>query len=243
MKVKSVFLALLILFCVLSVQAEEQKKSSEVTTQTATTSDGRKVILKSDGTWEYYKEETPPAPKPAPVTAAVPAAPVKPAQEVPIEKPPAPSASVQKQIPNATLSFVASVNAKPIAAETFYLLDNDLGNILQSSNFKSQKGMSLLNTFSMVYYGSSLGIQKSVKAFDSAMQSIKPHIVATTITDPNGKGQFPSMAPGTYYLMNLSIIFLNTGSLSDRKAILWNTRIQVQPGENSVTLDEKNALL
>jgi hypothetical protein len=273
MKKIPICVAILLLFCLAMVEAENDKRttssnsdSSEVTTQTATTSDGRKVILKSDGTWEYYKEtppsvsvpkQTPPSvalPKEAPLSVTVPKE-SSPKVAVPKEAPP--SVTVPKEIlpkvadPNesekGTLSFDARVgsksgDAKPITGGSFYLLDNDLNNILQTSGLKPEKRLSLLNTFLMANYGSLLGIERSAKAFASAMESVKPHIVATTTSDVNGKGQFTSLVPGTYYLMNVGVIYLNTGSLTDRKAVLWNVKVHIKPGQNSTTLDEKNAV-
>ncbi len=216
-------MAILLLFCLVTIEAESNKRttsskadSSEVTTQTATTSDGRNVILKSDGTWEYYNE-TPP------------------------------SIAIPNDSEKGTLSFDARVasksgNAKPIAGGSFYLLDDDLKSILQTSALKPENRLSLLNTFLMANYGSSLGIERSEKAFARAMESVQPHIVATTTSDFNGKGQFSSLVPGTYYLVNVGVVYLNTGSLTDRKAILWNVKVQIQPGQNSTTLDEKNAV-
>jgi hypothetical protein len=74
------------------------------------------------------------------------------------------------------------------------------------------------------------------------MESVKPHIVATITSDFNGNGQFSSLVPGTYYLMNASVIYLNTGSFADRKAFLWNVKVQIHPGQNSITLGEENAV-
>jgi len=243
MKKIPICMAILLLSCLTTVEAENDKRttsskaeSTEETTQTATTSDGRKVILKSDGTWEYYKE-TPPSvavPKETP-------------QNVTVPKETSPSIAVPNDSEKSILSFDARVvsksgDAKPIAGGTFYLLDDDLNRILQTSDLKPEKRLSLLNTFSMANYGSSLGIERSAKAFAGAMESVKPHIVATTTSDFNGKGQFSSLVPGTYYLVNVSVVYLNTGSLNDRKAILWNVKVQIQPGQNSTTLDEKNAV-
>ncbi len=244
----------LLIACQATIQAEERKQagSDEII---ATTADGRKVILKSDGTWEYFKESqpvkvTPPEPViPAPVQSVPPSNDIqKPTAATPeAQKPPVstevPPVTVTKEIPRGTLSFDAAVNKQPITGSTFYLLDEELSHILQSSNFKSEKGMSLLNTFSMANYGATLGVERSAKSLAKAMEFIKPHIVATTTSDSNGKGEFSSVPSGTYYLMNMNVIFLNTGSLSDRKSVLWNVRVQMNSGQNSVSLSESNALL
>src|SRR5438552_1880647 len=79
------------------------RPSEPITTQTATTKEGRTVILKSDGTWEYEKDNVPTSTTKTP--------------------------SVRK---DATLSFEAGLvyksgDVKPVARTTFYLLDNELG--------------------------------------------------------------------------------------------------------------------
>jgi hypothetical protein len=242
MKKTRICMAILVLLCLSTVEAQDDKRTAssnadpgEVTTQTATTSDGRKVILKSDGTWEYFRETPPDV-------------------QIPTETPPgvtlpketSPSVAIPKS-EKGTLSFDARIvsksgDVKPIADGTFYLLDDDLNRILQTSDLKPEKRLSLLNTFSMANYGSTLGIERSAKAFARAMESVKTHIVATTTSDSNGNGQFSSLVLGTYYLMNASVIYLNTGSFADRKAILWNVKVQIHPGQNSITLSEENAV-
>ena len=207
--------------------------------QIATTEDGRKVILKADGTWEYAKE-----------ILSVQEAPR--AEETPVPQPPAPLPETKPavSIPESqkgVLSFEAAVplksgNVQPIAGSTFYLLDRDLNQILQTSGIKPEKKLSLLNTFSMAHYGSTIGVERSVKLFSSAMESIKPQIVATTTSSSDGKGEFVSIVPGVYYLMNVSVVNLNAENLTDRRSVLWNVKVQIQPGPNSIQLNESNAV-
>jgi hypothetical protein len=51
--------------------------------------------------------------------------------------------------------------------------------------------------------------------------------------DATGKATFPGVAPGTYYLMG--------SSLGGRQPFLWNVRVDLKAGANSVTLDQHNA--
>jgi len=237
MKILAVFLLLVSLS-----PTEADDKKPEVTTQTATTADGRTVILKSDGTWEYVQQ--PPA---APAPVATP----KETKTVEVQKnektvAPAPVA-VPKVVARGDLSFQAAVvadsgNEKPIEGATFYLLDSDLNNILQSADLKPDKRLSLLRTFAMANFGASMGIERSVKSFARAMDAVKTHIVATAISDTNGKGQFSSVAEGTYYLMNTSVISRTTGGLNDRMPVVWNVRVQIHEGANSIRLDQNNAV-
>jgi hypothetical protein len=233
-------IALLLTFYPISAKAEDPEEKESSNTQTATTSDGRKVILKSDGTWEYAKEDLP-AKKTAPVQQPSPVE-----QEEAVAAPPAPII-VPKEVEKGLLSFEATVQWKsgtvqPITGATFYLLDKDLEDILQSSGIEAEKRLSLLNTFLIAYYGSTLNVQRGVETFSKAMEAIKPHIIATTTTDGTGKGEFPPVPTGSYHLMNTSTVFPEAGGLTGRKSILWNVPVQIQSGPNSITLNEKNAL-
>lgn len=213
-------------FCFVSIEAQTKPKRTTVanptpspsptpkepvTTQAATTEDGRAVILRSDGTWEYDKN---PKPIPTPVKVAV--------EE------------------NGTLSFetglvMKSGDVKPVARATFYLLDKDLENILTSSGFRSEGGSSILSTFALKYVSRQLEQLRgaSVTTFDKTMESVKPHIIASTTTDFGGKGQFSSVKPGTYYLMHVGEI--------GRNVVLWNLKVELKAGQNSLTLDQNNA--
>jgi hypothetical protein len=95
------------------------RPAEPITTQTTTTKEGRTVVLKSDGTWEYAKDN-----EPAPAT-----------------KPPTGGRK------NATLSFEAGLvyqsgDVKPVARTTFYLLDDNLGKILKAAGLQPPRRFS-----------------------------------------------------------------------------------------------------
>lgn len=176
----------------------------QVTTQSATTDDGRAVILKSDGTWTYD-----PNPKPKPTPAPV----------------------VQQ---DSTLSFetglvLRSGDVKPVARGTFNLLDTSLDKILSDSGFSGD-----LSAFTLNSIQSRIDRLRgaTVTSFDREMDAIKPHVVSSTTTDFSGKGQFPAVKPGIYYVMYLGEVGPNS--------ILWNVKVDLKPGQNSVTLDNNN---
>ena len=52
--------------------------------------------------------------------------------------------------------------------------------------------------------------------------------------DATGMGVFPGVAPGTYYLM-ISARYNNQG-------LFWGFKVDLKAGENSVTLDQTNAV-
>jgi hypothetical protein len=51
--------------------------------------------------------------------------------------------------------------------------------------------------------------------------------------DANGRGTFPGVPPGTYFLM-ISAIY-------NRQPLVWGQAVQLSAGANSVTLDQHNA--
>ena len=110
----------LLLLCAASLHAQGTRRrtpatrpSEPVSTQTTTTKDGRTVILKSDGTWEYAKE-----PEEASATTVA-----RPGRN------------------NSTLSLEAGLvfksgDVKPVARVTFYLLDDDRAKILEGAGLQ-----------------------------------------------------------------------------------------------------------
>ena len=61
------------------------------------------------------------------------------------------------------------------------------------------------------------------------------HRMGVVKTDLNGKGQFPGVAPGTYFGFG--------AVLSEGKALVWNLKVELKAGNNSVVLDQRNATL
>jgi hypothetical protein len=51
--------------------------------------------------------------------------------------------------------------------------------------------------------------------------------------DAKGKAQFPPLPAGTYYLVGSAVY--------DNRQMIWDLRIDIKPGANSVTLDQRNA--
>ncbi len=86
------------------------------------------------------------------------------------------------------------------------------------------------------------------------MKALADHTVATIKTDINGKASFPSLPAGTYYIYGSASDFVKTGergtlsgntvTLRDTgydKATIWNLKVTVKPGQNSITLTPDNA--
>lgn len=189
-----------------------------ITTQTAVTKDGRTVILKSDGTWEYTNDPAPPE-----------------------ESKPQPQSIVPQ---SSNLSMEAGLvfrsgDIKPVARTTFYLLDKHPGTILKEAGVKpADKGQMDLEDPEKLMFSLGLAIRYAELPSEqpflaTAMEALKPHIIQTVTTDFGGKAQFSSLAAGNYYLMGVAH--------TPKGMAVWNLKVQLNPGQNSVTLDQNNA--
>jgi hypothetical protein len=147
----------------------------QITTESATTDDGRAVILRSDGTWENDPNPRPKAtPTPAP------------------------------QLTNGTVSLQAGIVYKqggpqPVARVKFALLDQSLQSILQQANFSYRRAsnLSLIDQYAFaVRYGSD-----NQSAFEAVTKAIAEHTKATVTTDFNGNAEFDPVLVGIYYVV------------------------------------------
>jgi hypothetical protein len=68
----------------------------------------------------------------------------------------------------------------------------------------------------------------------AAETALKPHIVQTVTTGFDGKATFEAVAAGTYYLMGMSS--------TPKGYVIWNLKVELKAGKNSVTLDQNNAV-
>jgi hypothetical protein len=222
MKLKSIASLVLIFLCVGTLHAQGTRRhpaprpSEPLTTQTATTKDGRTVVLKSDGTWEYAKET----------------------DEALATKP----TGGRK---NATLSFEAGLvfksgDVKPVARTDFFLLDEDLGKILKDAGLQPPRTFTTdrpLEEQLVDAFASSIvfSILDEYKAFyPAATAALQPHIVQNVTTDFTGKASFQPAVAGTYYLMGVM--------KTPRGYAVWNLKVDLKPGQNAVTLDQNNAV-
>jgi hypothetical protein len=63
----------------------------------------------------------------------------------------------------------------------------------------------------------------------------KADAVSDTRADAKGKATLPGVAPGTYFLM-ITIRYNN-------QPCVWDLKVDLKPGANSLTLDQGNATL
>lgn len=227
-------------------QTRRLAKKPPTTTQTATTKEGRTVLLKSDGTWEYSSDPVAPSqPEPSPAPSPIAAA--------------APSPEL------AVLSIEAAVvynvgGAQPVARTDFALLDQPLPKILRDAglhvgdyeaerNRASRRQFPTMPDFSKLppkpdtddNLLTDLALASQFPALgegqflSKARDAIKQHTVSLGTSDFSGKLELKDIRPGDYYVMCLA---------QTRKGYaIWNLPISLKAGANSIILDQRNAAI
>lgn len=117
--------------------------------------------------------------------------------------------------------------ANPLAGRTFLVLSDSLENILARAGWRSQGS-------------SGSAISAWMQACDTGAPScrvgseqLRPYIVANATLDKDGRTTFPDARTGTYYLFGRVLL--------DKVNLVWDLRVDLRPGANSVTLDQRNA--
>jgi hypothetical protein len=132
---------------------------------------------------------------------------------------------------NATLSIASGLPAQPgvpnaLAGRPFVLLRDSYANALAKAGVAVPPGTSPYKFVGAACAGKTPDCQKS-------MDAIKADAASAVRADANGSGTFPGVAPGSYYLM-ISTRYNN-------QSLIWEQVVQLKPGANSVTLDQRNA--
>jgi hypothetical protein len=65
------------------------------------------------------------------------------------------------------------------------------------------------------------------------LDAVKADAASAVRADADGRGTFPGVAPGNYYLM-ISTRYNN-------QVLIWGQAVQLKPGANSLTLEQHNA--
>jgi hypothetical protein len=132
---------------------------------------------------------------------------------------------------NATLSIVPGLPPtagapNPLAGRPYILLRHSYSNALAIGGVTVPAGTSPYK-----YAGTACGTQSTDCPKISA--AIKADAISAVRADANGRGTFPGVPPGTYYLM-ISAVY-------NRQPLVWGQAIQLNAGANSITLDQHNA--
>jgi hypothetical protein len=133
---------------------------------------------------------------------------------------------------NATLSIVSGFSVptgapNPLAGRPYVLLRDTYANVLAKGGVSVPPGMSPYKYVGIACGNRTPDCQKITDA-------IKANAASAVRADANGAGTFPGVAPGSYYLM-ISTRYNN-------QALVWGQAVQLNPGPNSITLDQSNAV-
>jgi hypothetical protein len=132
---------------------------------------------------------------------------------------------------NAILSVIPGLPAQPgapnpLAGRPYVLLRSSYGNAIARGGVTVPPGLS-----PYVYAGTACG--NRTPDCQRIRDAINADAASAVRADANGRGTFPGVLPGVYYLM-ISARYNN-------ETLAWGQAVQVKSGPNSVTLDLRNA--
>lgn len=133
---------------------------------------------------------------------------------------------------SSTGSITLTISAGPtvaslLADKTLLVLKDSLENVLAHAGVSAQGRSSRISTWS-----EACGTTSSAQICQAGLNSIRSYMVATTKLNANGSVTFPNVpTAGTFYVV--------TETLRSHH-LLWNVRVDLKPGSNSIRLDESN---
>lgn len=156
-----------------TAQAQTKQPAQEVTTQTATTDNGRKAILKNNGTWEYAREDL-----------------SSPKLESTLSFDTGIVFRSGDTKPVARTTFYLLDNS---LVETLTGYKNEKGEIVTNPRniyIDYSSSSESRNIFDFL-----------TERYNRIWEVLKPHVVQTITTDFGGKATFKQIPPGNYYLI------------------------------------------
>ena len=116
--------------------------------------------------------------------------------------------------------------ANPLAGRAFVLLKDSFDNVLAKGGFPVPTGIAPYKAMLMACAQRSPDCQRASNAINAAT-------AAGVRADATGRATLPGVAPGTYYLM---------GSAStDGQILLWDVKVELRGGANTIALNQGNA--
>jgi hypothetical protein len=116
--------------------------------------------------------------------------------------------------------------ANPLAGVFFFLMKESLETALTKAGFRPPQGMSAIRSWVAA-------CNNGQPVCGQAIQASASSAAAFIKADATGRAQLAAVPAGTYYLFVLTRY--------NNQPILWNLRVDLGPGANSVTLDQRNA--
>lgn len=113
---------------------------------------------------------------------------------------------------------------RPAAKMKIVLLDADPEIIMRDAGLEATPGADLTDTYA---FASAKSTSPRLKKFrEDADKAMKPHIIATGITDDKGKLRFAELKPGLIYLLGMAKI--------DRGRSLFRSPVELKRGANTL---------
>ena len=205
------------LILIFSVAQFAQTKPPIITTESATTKDGRIVVLSSDGTWKYSSNLMTSKFSIDVETAFI----FRSGEVVPVP-------STEFYLLNKSVSdMITSAWMREVLVEDIRSVPN-LSTENKETLVKEVKGLSLAGLVRYSFGSTVL----STKFSELSRRLVQDAVVARLRTDLKGKGVFSSVPPGRYYIFGVGEM---------RKSFVsWNLEIDVADKDISVTLDTTN---
>jgi hypothetical protein len=132
---------------------------------------------------------------------------------------------------NATLTIVSGFLAQPgqpnpLAGRPYVILRDSYGDAVAKGGVAVPAGTSPYK-----YVGGVCGSR--TPECQQALDAIKANAASAVRADASGAGTLPGVPPGTYYLM--------VSAIYNKQSLVWGQAVHVNAGQNSVTLDLRNA--
>jgi hypothetical protein len=129
---------------------------------------------------------------------------------------------------------------RPVARETFYLINTSLADLVSAYVDKNPKykpltmetfavALSWLGTSDQSPYAS-----KERAASGEILQQMQKHVVKTITTDFAGKATFEAVPVGNYNVAGFQV-------MRGKGGIVWDVPVEIKAGANSLILDQHNA--
>ena len=133
---------------------------------------------------------------------------------------------------NATLTITSDFPAQPgvpnpLAGYPYILYRDSFSNTLAKLGVQSPPGVAPLKVYGVACQNRSPDCQKIA-------QGLKAQAISAARGDATGKAVLPGVPPGTYYML-IPIRYNN-------QMVVWDLKIDMKAGANSITLDPKNAV-
>ncbi len=124
------------------------------------------------------------------------------------------------------LPSAAPSGPNPLAGRAFVLLRDSFDNVLTKAGFPVPAGIAPYRAMVAACSQKSPDCQTAASAINAAS-------AAGVRTDATGKATFAGVAPGTYFLMG--------ATPSNGQMLLWDVRVELRPGSNTLSLDARNS--